>query len=272
MIKIFAVGDVVGRTGRLAVVTFLDRIREKFKPDIMLLNGENAAGGFGLTEKIYREFTEELGFDAITMGNHWHDKREIYKFKDHADRLVLPGNMGNVDDEGAGLRIIKSHSGHRFAVINLIGKAFMHDNNRNPFDAASRLVGKIPPSVPLRIVDMHAEATSEKQGMGMFLRGKVSLVYGTHSHVPTADERIISPGTGFVTDLGATGAYDSIIGMNAHAALKRMLTGERAKLEPAKGDPWLCACIATVDPESGKCVALERIRWEVNNMDEVQSK
>ncbi len=267
MIKVFAIGDVVGRAGRKAIEKSIGLIKKRYKPDILLLNGENSAGGFGITKKIFHQFTEEWGFDCITTGNHWHDKKEIIPFIPEAERLLVPGNMENVADETAGLKILTSTTGVKFAVINLIGKAFMHDGNRNPFQAASRLVAKIPENVKVRIVDMHAEASSEKAGMAYFLRSKVSLVYGTHSHVPTADERILSGGTGFVTDLGLTGSYDSIIGMEPKAALKRMLTSKKARLEPAKDNPWLCGITAEIDENSGYCKKIDRVCLKLNDID-----
>jgi len=266
-VKILAIGDVIGRAGRNALTQALVRARARYAPDIVLCNGENAAGGFGLTKKIYTQFTEELKIDCVTMGNHWHDKPEIHSFAPEAARLVLPANMANIADENVGLKVLQNAAGQKFAVINLIGKAFMHDGNRSPFDAVSRLMQHIPPDVRIRIVDMHAEATSEKQGIGHFLAGRVSLVYGTHSHVPTADDRIFENHTGYITDLGMTGAYDSIIGMRKELALKRMLSEKKEKLEPAEGDPWFCAILAKVDPESGRCQHIERLQWRLNHVD-----
>src|ERR1044072_3225701 len=156
---------MVGRAGRRVFAEFLPRIRNEIKPDILLLNGENLAGGFGITAAIYKQFIEDYQVDCITTGNHWHDNKEVFEFADHAERLTFPANMGNVRDEGMGLKILPIKSGGRFAVINVVGKAFMTDGNRSPFDAAARLLAKIPNDVKVRIVDVHAEATSEKQAM-----------------------------------------------------------------------------------------------------------
>lgn len=264
MTRVFAIGDVMGKAGRTALERFLPKIHETFKPDFILLNGENAAGGFGLTKKIYDEFTTGLGIDCVTMGNHWHDKREIYDYHAKADRLVLPANMANVESEHSGLRIVRAKSGVEVAVVNLIGKAFMYGENRDFFGAVDRLFAEIPSRVKVRIVDMHAEATSEKQGLGWYLAGRASLVYGTHSHVPTADERILDKKTGFATDIGMTGGYDSVIGIKKEAAIQRLISGEKKKFEPATGDPWLCALIADIDDETGMCTRIERIRWELS--------
>lgn len=265
MIKVFVLGDVMGKAGRQCVEQLLPRIRSTYSPDIVLVNGENAAGGFGLTKKIYDQLVGPLGVDCVTMGNHWHDKREIYEYLPRADRLVLPANMANVAREELGLKILTSQSGVSFAVINLIGRAFMHGENRCPFQAVERLLPLIPASVKIRIIDVHAEATSEKQAMGWHMCGRVSMVYGTHSHVPTADERILDGKTGFVTDIGMTGAYDSVIGIRREAAIHRLLTGEKRKFEPAHENPWMMGILASVDEDTGACRQIERIKWSLSD-------
>lgn len=263
MTRILAIGDVMGKPGRRCLESLLGKARAKFQPDIVIANGENAAGGFGLTEKVYEQMIGGFGIDCVMMGNHWHDKREIYEYGPKAERLVLPANMGNVEREEAGLKILTSASGVSFAAINLIGKAFMQNDNRSPFSAVDRLLAHIPAHVRIRVVDMHAEATSEKQGLGWHLAGRVSLVYGTHSHVPTADERILDGKTGFITDIGMTGGYDSVIGIRKDAAIHRLLTGEKKKFEPATGDPWLCFIVADIDDDTGHCRSILRQRWEL---------
>ena len=266
MIRVLAVGDIMGKAGRRCLDQLLGKIRQCYKPDFVVVNGENAAGGFGLTEKIYRQFTDKWTIDAVTMGNHWHDKRDIYKYHPSTDRLVLPGNMANVEDEAFGLRIIDSVQGAKIAVINLIGQAFMKGENRSPFETVDRLLATVPADTKIRIVDFHAEATSEKQALGRYLAGRVSLVYGTHSHVPTADDRILDDHTGYATDLGMTGGYDSVIGIRKEAAISRLLTGNKGKWEPATGDPWLCGVLADVDESTGRCLKLERLRFELDRL------
>jgi hypothetical protein len=266
MIKVLAVGDLMGKGGRRSLAKLLPLATERFQPDIILANGENAAGGFGITRKIYDQLTETIGVDCVTTGNHWHDKKEIYEFLPQVDRLVIPANMMNVSDPQRGVAILQTISGVSYAVINLIGRAFMHQDNRNPFHAADELLKRIPDSVKIRIVDMHAEATSEKQGLGHYLSGRVSLVYGTHSHVPTADERLIDDQTGFTTDVGMTGAYDSVIGIRKDAAIRRMTSGEKKKFEPASNDLWMCFILAEICPKSGQCHSIKRFRWEYNQM------
>ncbi|MES2745997.1 MAG: TIGR00282 family metallophosphoesterase [Bdellovibrionota bacterium] len=262
MIRVLAAGDVIGKPGRKALAKLLPLARETFSPDIVIVNGENAAGGFGLTKKIYDQFINNFGIDCVTMGNHWHDKPEIHNFAPTAARLVLPANMMNVGNNELAYRVLETKSGVPFAVINLIGKAFMHPDNRDFFKPLDEILAKLPAQCKIRIVDFHAEATSEKQALGHFLKGKASLVYGTHSHVPTADERIFEGGTGYTTDLGMTGPYDSVIGIRSDAAIMRMQTGERKRFEPATHDLWFCFVLADIDPNTGKCIKIERHRWE----------
>jgi metallophosphoesterase (TIGR00282 family) len=258
--RVLAIGDVMGKPGRRCLEGLLPKARAELRPDLVLVNGENAAGGFGLTRKIFDQFIGPLAIDCVTMGNHWADKREIYDFADH-ERLVLPANMGNVERESSGLRVLRGHGGTEFAVINLLGKAFMHGDNRCPFRAADKLLEQVSSRIKIRIVDMHAEATSEKQAIAWHLAGRVSLVYGTHSHVPTADERVLDGTTGFCTDLGMTGPYDSVIGIKKEASIQRLMLGEKRKWEPATGDPWLYAIVADIDAETGRCSAIQRVKW-----------
>lgn len=263
MTRILAVGDVMGKAGRQCLDLLLGPLRAKYEPDIVLVNGENAAGGFGMTLKIYDLFTQTLGISCVTMGNHWADKREIIPHLEKMDRMVIPANMANVPHESMGLKVLKSHSGKSFAIINLIGHAFMHGDNRPLFPTVERLMGQIPNSVKVRIIDIHAEATSEKQALAWHLAGKTSLIYGTHSHVPTADERILLGHTGFVTDIGMTGSYDSVIGIRTDAAIHRLKTGQKHKFEPATENPWLLAIVADIDDDTGQCLAIKRVKEPV---------
>ena len=267
MIKIIAIGDIMGKAGRRSLANALPALRARFNPDILIVNGENAAGGFGITKKIFKQFTDNYEIDCVTTGNHWHDKREINDLIPSEDRLVIPANMMNVQSIHHGFKILRSKSGVSYAVINLIGNAFMHPENRNPFHCVEEIYQHIPPHIKIRIVDMHAEATSEKQGMGRFLSGRASLVYGTHSHVPTADDRILDDYTAYTTDIGMTGPYDSVIGIRKESALTRMTTGERKKFEPASKDLWLPFIEVDVDPETGSSKAISRHRWELDKMD-----
>ncbi len=268
MIRVLAIGDVMGKAGRKCLAKLLPIAREQFNPDIVLANGENAAGGFGITKKIFNQFIDQFGIDCVTTGNHWADKKEIHQFLDDTQQLLIPANMMNVSSsrEEKSYTILETKKGVRYAVINLIGRAFMNPDNRNPLETARRIFDRIPESVKIRVLDMHAEATSEKQAIAHFLTPKVSLVYGTHSHVPTADERIINKHTGFATDIGMTGAYDSVIGVRKEASIERLLTGQAQRFEPAVEDPWMCFIVADIDERSGACQNIQRFRWELDKM------
>lgn len=268
MIKTLVVGDIVGKPGRQCLESHLSRIRDQIEPDIFIVNAENAAGGFGLTEKVYQFLIDKIGVDCVTMGNHWHDKREIYDFLPRADKIVLPANMDNVDDEMKGMKVLKTKSGEEYIVMNFIGQVFMNPNYRPLFKAVDLVMDRLPAHIPIRFVDFHAEATSEKQGMGHYLAGRVSGVWGTHSHVQTADQRILAGHTGYITDVGMTGAYDSIIGMDKEAALARLQNPQvRRRLQPAKNDPWLCCLVLEIDENSGACTRIQRHRWDGSTMD-----
>ena len=261
--KILALGDVIGRPGRQALEFFLSSLREEYSPDLIIVNGENSAGGAGMTLAIFEELSHKLGIDVITMGNHWMDKKEIYNFVHKHENIVLPGNMGNVSDPRKGLFIGTTKTGHRYAVANLIGRVFMVDGNKNPFDYADMLFSYVPASVRVRILDFHAETSSEKQALGQYLAGRVSLVYGTHTHTPTADHRILKNHTGFVTDVGMTGPYDSVIGIDTEASLRRFLKGEKKGWGPAKNDIQLHAILTEMDSATGQCLKIERIRRDL---------
>jgi metallophosphoesterase (TIGR00282 family) len=262
VIKVLAIGDVMGRPGRTALVKGLDQVRAEHNPDFVIMNGENVAGGFGITKKIFEELIGPVGIDCVTTGNHWMDKKDVYEFRDHP-KIVLPANMSNVDEPSRGVRLLETKSGVRVGVMNLLGKVFMKGENSSPFDMVDRMLDLVPSYVKVRFLDIHAEATSEKQAMGHYLTGKVSGVYGTHSHVPTADERIFKNYTGFVTDLGMTGPYDSVIGIDATAAIKRMRTGEKKNFEPAKNDLWFYGILFEINEQTGACISIQRLRLPI---------
>lgn len=264
-ITILAIGDIVGRPGRRCLEELLGSIKSTWKPDIIVGNGENVAGGFGITEKIFKQLTDDLQLDVITTGNHWADKKEVLQFGPKYSNLLLPGNMYNVKDLRRGYCIRTTKSGHQFAVINLTGRVYMKGENLCPFISADRILANIPDSVKIKIVDLHAEVTSEKQALAHYLCGRISLCYGTHTHCPTGDERILNGKTGFTTDIGMTGAYDSVIGMRKELSINYFLTGERTKFEPAQRDPWLCAIVAKIDPQTGYCHFIERIRLKISS-------
>src|SRR5690242_3974941 len=249
--RILFIGDVVGRSGRAIVAERLPRLIREWKLDLVVLNGENAAGGFGITEVIYNEMID-TGVDAITLGNHAWDQREALVFIERAPRLIRPLNYPK-GTPGRGAALIDSKNGKRALVINAMGRIFM-DALDDPFAAIERELSACPlkSGADAIVIDFHCEATSEKQAMGYFTDGRVSLVVGTHTHAPTADDRILPNGTAFVSDVGMTADYDSIIGMNKDEPLNRFLRKlPGAKFEPSNGPATFCALAVETEDVSG---------------------
>ena len=245
--RILFVGDVVGRSGRQAVVERLPGLVSKWKLDLVVVNGENAAGGFGITETIYNDFID-AGADAVTLGNHSWDQREALVFIERAPRLIRPLNYP-AGTPGRGAALIDTKNGEHALVINAMGRVFM-DALDDPFAAIERELGACPlrTGADAIVIDFHGEASSEKQAMGYFCDGRASLVVGTHTHVPTADQRIMPGRTAFITDVGMTGDFDSVIGMKKDEPVSRFLRKiPSAKFEPANGPATLCAVAVETD-------------------------
>jgi len=258
--RILFVGDVVGRSGRTIVCERLPGLVRDWKLDLVVVNGENAAGGFGITETIYRELID-AGADAITLGNHAWDQREALVFIERAERLIRPINYP-AGTPGRGAAMIDAKNGQRALVVNAMGRIFM-DPLDDPFAAVDRelaacALGRAADAI---VVDIHAEATSEKQSMGFFCDGRVSLVVGTHTHAPTADSRILRGGTAFISDVGMTGDYYSVIGMEKDEPLTRFLRKiPSARFEPASGPATLCAIAVETDPSTGLAARVGAVR------------
>jgi 2',3'-cyclic-nucleotide 2'-phosphodiesterase len=254
--RILFIGDIVGSPGREIVTKHLAEIVARERADLVIINGENSAAGFGITPKIAEEiFT--LGADVITGGNHSWDKKEIQEYIPNEPRLLRPANFPK--SPGRGLYVGTSRGGVRFAVLNLQGRVFMAPLDC-PFRTADAELAKIPSDVKIIFVDMHAEATSEKQAMGWYLDGRVSVVVGTHTHVATADERVLPNGTAFITDVGMTGPHESVIGMDRGAMVKRFLDSMPTKFEVAIGDVRINGVIADVDDSTGRARSIARVR------------
>ncbi len=256
--KILFIGDIFGQPGRRIVKEVLPGVIEEFSPDLVLANGENAAAGFGITPPLVEELLD-LGISLLTSGNHIWDKKEILPYlADRADgRLLRPANYP-ARAPGHGHYVGKTRAGLDYAVLNLQGRVFMPSIDC-PFRTADTLLEQVPAEVKIRIVDMHAEATSEKLAMGWYLDGRVTAVLGTHTHVPTADETILPQGTAYITDLGMTGPYDSVIGIEKQAIIEKFLNQIPARFEVAKGDVRFCAALIEADPETGRALSIQRI-------------
>jgi 2',3'-cyclic-nucleotide 2'-phosphodiesterase len=259
--NILFIGDIFGQPGRHMVKEVLPQLVEEFAPDLILANGENAAGGFGITPPLVEELLGR-GIAVLTSGNHIWDKKEILPYlAEHADaRLLRPANYpgGPAGAPGQGLYLGKTRSGLQYAVISLQGRVFMPSIDC-PFRTADALLTQIPERIKVKIVDFHAEATSEKIAIGWYLDGRVTALLGTHTHVPTADELVLPGGTAYITDVGMTGPYDSVIGMDKEPVIQKFLSGLPARFEVAKRDVRLCAVLIRTDTETGRAVSIERI-------------
>jgi len=261
-LKILFVGDIFGSAGRRIVREHIGHVCEAHGVELVIINAENAAGGFGVTPQIAEDLFD-LGADVLTTGNHVWDKRELQEYmnsvsaesKERPRRVLRPVNMAP-GLPGYGIFEGTTKSGVDYAVVDLMGRVFMAGTN-DPFHAINDLLAGIKASVIL--VDFHAEATSEKVAMGWHLDGRVTAVLGTHTHVPTADERILPGGTAYQTDVGMSGPYDSVIGVEKDLVLHKFLTGMPGKFEAAKRNPKMCATLVTCDSLTGRALAIERI-------------
>jgi len=256
-VRLLFIGDIVGRAGRRTLAENLGRLIDRHLVDLVVANGENAAAGYGLTGSVLRELFDS-GVDVVTSGNHIWDKKEIMPILDRESRLLRPANYPpGLPGRGSG--IYETAAGIKVGILNLEGRVFMK-NLDCPFRAAEALLAELRLSTPIIMVDFHAEATSEKQALGYYLDGQVSAVIGTHTHVQTADERILAGGTGYLTDVGMSGSQDAIIGNQKKNAMDRFLTQLPVKLEVAKKDPQLSAVLLTINEATGTCEQIERIQ------------
>jgi len=253
--KVLIIGDVVARPGRIAMLDRIQDLREQHNIDLAIMNGENVAGGFSITPQLADELFA-AGIDVMTSGNHIFDKREVVPYIERNNRLLRPANYPK-GTPGNGMWVGEVR-GYRVAVLNLIGRVFMHPAD-DPFRIADELLNALDESVRVRLVDFHAEATSEKYAMGWFLDGRVSAMVGTHTHVQTADERILPNGTAYLTDLGMTGSYAGVIGMNRDDVIARFTSMIHKRAEHAIGDVRICGVVIDVDEETGRAREIQRL-------------
>lgn len=259
--NVLMIADVVARPGRLAILERLKSIRTKYQIDIATMNAENVAGGFSITPAIAKELFES-GIDIMTSGNHIFDKHEIIPYIEKNNRLLRPANYPP-NTPGKGL-FIGEINGHKIAVLNLLGRVFMPPVD-DPFRVANECVKAIPDDVKIRLVDMHCEATSEKYAMGWYLDGRVSAVVGSHTHVQTADERILDNGTAYITDVGMTGSYAGCIGMNKDHVIDRFTKFPARRAEHSTSNVWICAVVIEIDEKTGEANKITRLKIEHNN-------
>ena len=253
--KVLMIGDVVARPGRVAVMERIQVLREQHGVDLAVMNAENVAGGFSITPPLAEQLFS-AGIDVMTSGNHIFDKREVIPYIERQPRLLRPANYPpNSPGRGMWIGEVK---GVRVAVLNLIGRVFMGPAD-DPFRAAEELIASIPPDVKVRLVDMHAEATSEKVAMGWYLDGRVSAVVGTHTHVQTADERILTEGTAYISDIGMTGSYAGVIGMKTEDVIARFTSAVYKRADHAAGNVRICAVVLDIDEETGRAREISRL-------------
>ena len=257
--KILFIGDIVGRPGRQLVRDALPRLVDQHMIDLVVANGENAAAGFGLTPDVVAELFD-LGIDVLTTGNHVWDKRDGLVCLEQEPALLRPANYPP-ENPGRGVGVFRTPGGLSVAVLNLEGRVFMGGLDC-PFRKADAILKELGPGQRIILVDFHAEATSEKGALGAYLDGRVSAVVGTHTHVQTADERVLPGGTAFISDAGMTGSRDSVIGIRKELSIQRFLTQMPVRYEIAKNDPVLCGVVISVDESTGKAVGIERVQVE----------
>lgn len=256
--KVLFMGDVMGEPGGRAIRTFLPPLREQWCPDLVIANGENMADGAGIT-RVHADLLFAAGVDVVTNGNHVWDKAQAWTLLDQDARLLRPHNLPS-DSPGSGWWTGTLSSGVRVGVLNLLGSVFMHPIAGCPFRHADAALDAKPPEVNIVIVDFHAETTLEKTSMGWYLNGRVSAVLGTHTHIPTADERILSGGTAYITDAGMCGCYDSAIGLGVENSLQRFVAKRPAPYDVASGRASLCGVLLEIDDGTGRAISIERVR------------
>lgn len=259
--KILCIGDIVGRPGREAVAKLIPALNEEYGIDFVIANAENASGGAGILPKNAEELFA-YGCDVLTTGDHVWDKKEAFDYLDKTPHLLRPINFPK-DNPGKGVFIAEARNGKKIAVINLLGRVFIRYNTNCPFEAAVEAVKYARKETDIIMVDFHGEATSERMAMGYYLDGKVTCVFGTHTHVQTADEKILAKGTAFITDIGMTGPFDSVIGQNKEKIIERFLTNIPHKFEVATDDVGLNGIIVTVNDKTGFAEKIERIQRRI---------
>jgi len=255
--RILALGDVVGRPGRMVIQQKLPALVRERKIDFVVANGENIAAGSGITQNLFHKL-RSFGVDVVTLGDHVFKKVDIIPTMQSSERLLRPANLSNAAS-GRSFTIVTTNGGVQVAVFTVLGRIFMNMPSDDPFAAVDRISNQIPASVKVRICEIHCEATSEKVAMGWHMDGRASLVFGTHTHIPTADARVLPNGTAYITDLGMCGPYDSVLGRRKDRVLKFMTTHMPAPFDVATGDVRMCGVIVDVDPETGRSSHIEPV-------------
>ncbi len=257
--NVLFIGDIMGRTGRDAIFEMLPEIKDEYNIDYTVANGENASGGLGMNREGYEELSR-AGIDFFTMGNHTFSKKDIISLMNEGENIVRPANLTG-ETVGEGMAIVNVGE-EKLAIINLIGRVYMDESNESPFECSKRLIKKAREKTNNIIIDFHAEATSEKEALGYYLDGQVSAVLGTHTHIQTADERILPNGTAYITDVGRSGARDSVLGLDKDASIARFTMAQGEKKPPfnvARGKSQLCAVVIKINEETGLAEDIKRL-------------
>jgi metallophosphoesterase (TIGR00282 family) len=266
-IRILCLGDIVGRPGRQVVHQKLPELVRKHAVDLVIANAENIAGGTGITQNLFNKL-RSYGVDVVTLGDHVYKKLDIVPTLQNSERIVRPANL-SAGAAGRTHTVVTTNAGIQVGVFCLLGRIFMNQLPSNdPFAAADRILEQIPKQVRVCVCDIHAEASSEKVAMGHWLDGRVSMIFGTHTHIPTADAKILPGGSAFISDLGMCGPYDSVLGRRKDRVVKYMTTNMPHPFDVATGDVRLCGVLAEIDPETGGALSIERIEVAGGNAEQ----
>jgi len=264
-IRILVIGDIVGRPGRQVVCAKLPNLVREKKVDLVIANAENIAGGSGITQNLFHK-VRAYGVDVVTLGDHVYRKLDIVPALQSSERIIRPANL-STQAAGRGFTVVQTSKGVSVGVFALIGRIYMNLPSDDPFAAADRVLQTFPRAVKVTVCDFHAEASSEKVAMGHHLDGRASFVFGTHTHVPTADAKILQAGTAFISDVGMTGPYDSVLGRRKDRVLKHMTTNMPHSFDVATNDVRLCGAIAEIDETTGRALSIERVEVAGENAD-----
>jgi len=265
-LRILCLGDIVGRPGRQVVHQRLPQLIRQHNVDLVVANAENIAGGSGITTNLFHKI-RAYGVDVVTLGDHVYKKADIVPTMQTSERIVRPANLA-ASAAGRGYTTVTTNSGIQVGVFCLLGRIFMNLPSDDPFAAADRVLTQIPRNVRVCVCDIHAEASSEKVAMGHHLDGRCSFIFGTHTHIPTADAKILPGGSAFISDLGMCGPYDSVLGRRKDRVVKFMTTNMPQPFDVATGDVRLCGALAEIDPETGRALSIERIEVQGENADQ----
>jgi metallophosphoesterase (TIGR00282 family) len=266
-LRILVLGDIVGRPGRQIVHQKLPQLVRERQVDMVIANAENIAGGSGITQNLFHKL-RSYGVDVITLGDHIYKKIDIVQTLQNSERAVRPANLSS-NAAGRPWTVVTTNSGVPVAIFSLLGRIFMnHLPSDDPFAAADRVLKELPANVKVSVCDMHAETTSEKVAMGHHLDGRVSFIVGTHTHIPTADAKILAGGSAYITDLGMCGPYDSVLGRRKDRVLRYMTTNMPSPFDVATNDVRLCGALAEIDQETGRALSVERIEVQGANSEQ----